>query len=427
MCPTLKKLSNNLQPYGEVAELILDVLFVKKVNDVRILEHLLLYAEYQFGNAVSGIDYRERKDGQRISNWEVDVVLYRIINSIASILGKNESQLSSKIKNDKMFPYYEKSVSLLSPWLVYFDSNISSQTDLGKNIEMLLQELHTMENGMAVVTMDRNQFDASEQHCQRSVTYSRRIGVEGEKKTTSISRALRTYVNLRQHQGDLSGAVSFAEEAYNLVVEAYDPVHPQVQNAASTLIYGLILQGDLENAERFAEQTYNNLRDHKNGMDQEGDEMAIGAFNFANVIWQQDGDIIKAEKIARESFRIICQLCGTDDCNGKMGRHGLLLARILQKQGKFGDETKELFERALAIFIFNEGSEGMNAAVGNMAIGHFHYYRTLSQSGGGARRDLLIAKSYAEEALRIEKNIHTPSHGNYIAAVELISLASKKL
>jgi hypothetical protein len=249
MCPILKKLSNNLQPYGEVAELILDVLFVKKVNEVRILEHLLLYAEYQFGNAVSGIDYRERKDGQRIVNWEVDIILYRIVNIIASILRKNESQLSNKIKNDKMLPYFVKSISLLGPWLVYFDSNISSQTDLVKNrMEMLLQELHAMENEMAVITMHRNQFDASEQHCQRSVSYSRRIGVEGEKKTTAISCALRTFVNLRQRQGDLSGAVSFAEEAYNLVVEAYDPVHPQVQDAASTLIYGLILQGDLENA-----------------------------------------------------------------------------------------------------------------------------------------------------------------------------------
>jgi hypothetical protein len=39
--------------------------------------------------------------------------------------------------------------------------------------------------------------------------------------------------------------VNFAEEAYNLVVEAYDPVHPQVQEAAGELINILIMKGDL--------------------------------------------------------------------------------------------------------------------------------------------------------------------------------------
>jgi hypothetical protein len=38
--------------------------------------------------------------------------------------------------------------------------------------------------------------------------------------------ALSNYVDLRQYQGDYAGAVSFAEEAYNLVVDIYDPVHP---------------------------------------------------------------------------------------------------------------------------------------------------------------------------------------------------------
>jgi hypothetical protein len=65
---------------------------------------------------------------------------------------------------------------------------------------------------MARVTENRRQFDVTEGHCQRCLVYSRRYEVEGEKKTTSIFEALKTYCNLQQEQGNLLDAVTFAEE-----------------------------------------------------------------------------------------------------------------------------------------------------------------------------------------------------------------------
>jgi hypothetical protein len=53
--------------------------------------------------------------------------------------------------------------------------------------------------------------------------------VEDKDKTTSIFTALTNFVELRERQEDHSGALIFAEEMYNLVVEVYDPVHIQVQ------------------------------------------------------------------------------------------------------------------------------------------------------------------------------------------------------
>jgi hypothetical protein len=67
-----------------------------------------------------------------------------------------------------------------------------------------------------------------------------------------IFTALRTFCSLRELQTDFSGAVTFAEEGYNLVVEAYDCVHPQVQEAAGILIHILTLKGNLFDAERYA-------------------------------------------------------------------------------------------------------------------------------------------------------------------------------
>jgi hypothetical protein len=50
MCPILKKLSDTLQPYHEVVQVIKEILASKKGDNVRILEYLLQYADYQLEN-----------------------------------------------------------------------------------------------------------------------------------------------------------------------------------------------------------------------------------------------------------------------------------------------------------------------------------------------------------------------------------------
>jgi hypothetical protein len=187
------------------------------------------------------------------------------------------------------------------------------------------------------------------------------------------------------------------------------------------LIGCLINQGDLFNAERYAVQTYQNLKDIKNGMDQEGEEVAKGAYNLADVIQKQDdGDLVKAEKLARESLRISTQLHGSDHAD--VGPGALLLARILQKQGKFGDELKDLFERSLANITRNKGPDGVNTAAATAEIGQFHYELAMIQSVISTKRtQLLLAKSYLEEATRIETKIHNPTHPNRVAVASLLS------
>jgi hypothetical protein len=124
----------------------------------------------------------------------------------------------------------------------------------------------------------------------------------------------------------------------------------------------LIQQDDLFSAQSFVEQTYANLKDIKNGMDQEGEQVSTGAYNLADVIQRQnDGDLIKAEKLARESFRIRTQFCDTNHCS--VGENCLLSARILLKQREVAIEVKELFERSLANYIRNEGMKGQTELI----------------------------------------------------------------
>jgi tetratricopeptide (TPR) repeat protein len=227
-----------------------------------------------------------------------------------------------------------------------------------------------------------------------------------------ICEALTYYSVLRQRQFDFPKAVYFAEEAYNLVVEAYDCVHLQVQEAAGVLIEILIAKGDLFDAERYAQVTYGNLRDKKNGIDQEGDEVANGAFNLADVIYRQKGDLIKAEELARESLRIN-QISSVD--SHRVGTCCDLLANILTAQKKLGDETRNLFERCLAISIRRDGLDCVNTGVFNVNISKFYGELAIfSPNEYLCFLHLQKAKSHLEEGLRIYMKVYGPSHPNTI-------------
>jgi hypothetical protein len=152
-----------------------------------------------------------------------------------------------------------------------------------------------------------------------------------------------------------------------------------LQEAAGILINVLITKGDLFDAELYAQVTYGNLRDRQNGIDQESEVVAQGAYNLANVIFRQKGDLlINAEELARESLRIRTLIYDSNHSTEDVSCD--LLARILSTQGKLGDETRGLFERSLAISIRNKGPDGVNAAAGNYSIGQFYQKLARQQS-----------------------------------------------
>jgi tetratricopeptide (TPR) repeat protein len=143
-----------------------------------------------------------------------------------------------------------------------------------------------------------------------------------------------------------------------------------VQEAAGILIKILISKGDLFDAERYAQVTYGNFQNKKNGIDQESEAVAEGAYNLANIIYQQNGDLIKAEELARESLRITSLI--NYSYHHRFGKICSLLANALKDKGELGDETRGFYERYLAIYIRNFGPDGPDTAVANYNLGLFH-------------------------------------------------------
>jgi hypothetical protein len=211
-------------------------------------------------------------------------------------------------------------------------------------------------------------------------------------------------------------SVKFAEDGYNSLVTAYDPAHSQVQEAAGTLIDCLIKLGDFYNAERYAEVTYSNLRDKKNGINHESDVVANGSHQLAYIIFQQEGgDLLRAEELVRESLRIRTKIFGRDHYYLSGGCD--LLSCILSKKNEYGDETRELCERALAITIRNEGKDTVNTANRHLSISQYHAKLFgIKTSVESKQTHLLLTKASLEKALRIRLKILGPSHPDTVNA-----------
>jgi hypothetical protein len=108
ICAILKKLPNKQQSYNEAVQIIKEILTSNRGNDLRVLDHLLSFADYQFRPPITGRDYRERSDGQRVSNWDVDInILLRISIRMSDFYRTNASP-STMICHNKTYPHLER-------------------------------------------------------------------------------------------------------------------------------------------------------------------------------------------------------------------------------------------------------------------------------------------------------------------------------
>jgi hypothetical protein len=131
ICKSLKKLSHELQPYNEVTRIIDEMSneSQKKIDlDVRILNHLISYAEHQIGDRIPGKDYRERANGDRISTWNVLGLFMNTYRRLNSVYDTDKS--FSTIDSDNLrFPNLEKMLEFLSPWSVNLNLDSTGRID----------------------------------------------------------------------------------------------------------------------------------------------------------------------------------------------------------------------------------------------------------------------------------------------------------
>jgi hypothetical protein len=172
--------------------------------------------------------------------------------------------------------------------------------------------------------------------------------------------------------------------------------------------------------------TLESLKDPANEVDQESEAVAIGHYNFGNVILHQNGDLVRAEILVRESLLIRTRLYGND--HQYVGINIGLLANILSSQGNLGDEVEELYERCLAISVKHQGLEGSNTSISIHQLGPFHYKLTETHRTPDKRKEHLdLSEFYYKEHLRIETKLYGPAHPDAIEAASKLSIICQML
>lgn len=161
-------------------------------------------------------------------------------------------------------------------------------------------------------------------------------------------------------------------------------------------------------------------------MDQEGAEVANGSANLAEAILRQGGDLKRSERLARDALRIRFQLHGPD--HNKIGFSTMQVAKILQFQENIGVETKELYERSLAIFTENEGPYGANTTIAMKNISQFYLqFANVQTTIGGERKQLLLTKPFLEKLIRNRLRYCGPTHEETVSTDKVMSIVINRL
>jgi tetratricopeptide (TPR) repeat protein len=412
----MKLSSKLLQPYSEVGNLILEILCTS-FNE-RILKHLPNYTCFQYGERIPGKSYRERGDGNRIDNFKVVQTMMLIYKKLINTYIKDKSR--GVMDRDNMtLPYHEKMLEVLKPWSQCLNLDVASRVDSlsTDQFDEILYLLSETEKEVARVYMNRGLLDISDNCCKRALFYARGYKKEGDKKVTLLLIVFTQYRTLRIFQDDLAGAVAFAEEAYNCAAIAYNPVHPQVQEAAGELIDCLIRKGDFSKAELFSKVTLDSLKDPANKVNQESEAVAKGYYNLALAICKQNGDPVRAEMLTRQSLRIRAGLNQKNHLY--IAESADLLAKILFSQGDMGDEVKELYERCVNLYVKHLGPNEKNNSIAHTLLGEFYHKLAKTDLASNRRKEYLrLSESCHKESFRICQKRYGSVHQATINAAE---------
>jgi hypothetical protein len=156
-------------------------------------------------------------------------MLSRIYSDLADFYSSDESLSMISVDMLKL-PLYKKLLKLIRPWSAYLDSDFPSQVDSISKYEIneILMKEAVTESNIALIYMHTSQFNLVETHCQRGISCARLFeGIENV-KTELLCVVLNTIFDSRMEVQDYDDALIYAEEAYNIVAVAYNPVHPKV-------------------------------------------------------------------------------------------------------------------------------------------------------------------------------------------------------
>ena len=332
---------------------------------IKVLENVLVFAEYQFGPRIPGKSHRIRTNGDHIDNWRVVTMpLCLMLIQLTSLYIDQHASVSF----DKALLHALEARELIE--------HRRSTMEFGE-LDYVLFLFFQTESNLAEIHMAKLRFDKAEYHCEQSLAFARQS--RGAERTSCIFEALKKYGSLRRLQHRLTEAMKLCEEAYVVVSGVHGPDHPLVQDAAAELIECLILAGEYSQAEAYSRITYESLIDPCNRIDLESEEVARGMQQLAHLcINMARGGHVAAVDLIKEAEWLIKRACNIiENLHGPASPN---LAICLETFGQvlvcsdiFTEETRLIFERVLAIYSECEGGNGHGTLQALGSLGDFYY------------------------------------------------------
>ena len=372
---------------------------------LKVLKYLLSFAEYQYGESQVGNTFRERMDGHRVDNRIADTELWQI----SSTLGNRLYNQRTKSSYQEAEVYFLKARVTLERWRVSAD-----ESNVETILPMLSEKLSITERYLADLYASQGRFEEAEYHCSECLKFATRT--VGECHTIELFKALRTYGYLHERQSNYVKAISYFEDAYICVSEAYGPVHPRVQEAAGYLTDSLLQSKSYARAEGYARINYESLIDPSSGISPDSFEVARGAQQLAQICYSTPSNLgivtVGYEEgvlLARKALLIIERVFPPDHIN--VGSSINDLARVLLKSGCLGDETRDLFRRALAVYIVCDGADGLLVMEACENLGSLHFQRgSICVCTDQMKIEFRFSDRYFNEALRISLIVFGQGH-----------------
>ena len=420
---TLTTLSEQLQRLVEID--------ASNGDQIICLQHSITFAEFQFciPSDPGQYYYCTRPDGLQIDNFTVAHAMSSQYLNLATRYSNRQSIEAAR----QAEPYFKKSRGILEPLRLVLDVIVDDElSSLRGDRDLILGQLSRTERKLAVNCMELNRFKESDTHCSQSLNFAKQMQ-DNEGSTTTVQiEALLCYGVLREHQywtdcaRTSKGAYEYFEEAYLLASEAYDPVHPQVQDVSAYLIGCLIKLGDFSEAERFARISYESLTCANSGADPNGREVMKGASMLVKICYltaqQTNNPLVgleEGEKLSRKVMQIAMQTDGVDGYDSGIYQYDLYLVLKEKDRLQFNSglrqaqtelearksivERKILLDRALAISVRCHANGGKDTMYMHMEL--YHFYGQLSGSSFyGKEKErteaLRASRTYLDSALR---------------------------
>jgi hypothetical protein len=227
---------------------------------ITVLERYLAFMKHQHGVPVDGKPYWKRSNSDRVDNLVLVDIQFRLSQKY-DLVDDPDAVLLHALAARQMLEHRDR-------------SDYST-----------LHRLLQCERKITAAYNVKGQHDVAVTHSEQCLMFSRLM--TGEHRISFEYLALGLCAIVRRLQSRLPEAIELAEEAYILISGAFGPVHPDVQNAASTLIQLLIANGDYSRADDYARMNYENLTDSHNGIDQDTKQVADVMTRMPPLLWQK--------------------------------------------------------------------------------------------------------------------------------------------